>query len=438
MKITFLGAGSTVFARNVLGDCMCSEALGDADIALYDIDGVRLQESNIILEAINKGLGGKARISAYLGVENRKKALQDADFVVNAIQVGGYDPCTITDFEIPRKYSLRQTIGDTLGIGGIMRALRTIPVMADFACDMEKACPDALLLNYSNPMAILTGFMLRHTGVNTIGLCHSVQTCAATLLEGVGMERHIPGHRELIAGINHMGWLLDIRDRDGNDLYPEIRRRAKDKNAREKHDDMVRFDYIEKLGYYCTESSEHNAEYNPHYIKSRYPELIDRFRIPLDEYPRRCVKQIREWEEESRKIASIDHLAHTRSHEYASHVMESITTGTPYTIGGNVMNCGLIGNLPQEACVEVPCLVDGGGVSPCRVGKLPLQLAAMNMTNINVQLLTIEAAVTRKREHIYHAAMLDPHTAAELSLDDIVAMVDELISAHGNWLPRYH
>ena len=438
MKITFLGAGSTIFARNVLGDCMCSEALQDSEIILYDIDRVRLQESNTLLEAINMGLGSKAKIRSYLGVENRKNALRGADFVVNAIQVGGYDPCTITDFEVPKKYGLRQTIGDTVGIGGIMRALRTIPVMADFACDMEEVCPDAWLLNYTNPMAMLTGFMLRYTGVKTVGLCHSVQVCAETVLKGVGMEQYIPGHRELIAGINHMGWLLDIRDKDGHDLYPEIRRRAKDKNATEKHHDMVRFDYIEKLGYYCTESSEHNAEYTPYYIKSRYPELIDGFQIPLDEYPRRCIQQIKEWEEESRKIASIDHLTHTRSNEYASHIMEAIVTGIPYKIGGNVINRGgIIENLPAEACVEVPCLVDGSGISPCHVGRLPLQLAAMNMTNINAQLLTVEAAVTRKKEHIYHAAMLDPHTSSELSADDIVKMVDDLISAHGDWLPQY-
>lgn len=438
IKIAFMGAGSTVFARNVLGDCMCADVLKGLDIALYDIDGKRLKESEAILHAINKGCGNPATITSYLGVENRRKALDKADFVINAIQVGGYDPCTITDFEIPKKYGLRQTIADTLGIGGIMRALRTIPVMADFAHDMEAVCPDAWFLNYTNPMSMLTGYMQRYTGVKTVGLCHSVQVCSEHLLKNLGMEDRLEGRRELIAGINHMGWLLEIRDKDGNDLYPEIRRRAREKNAGEKHTDMVRFDYIEKLGYYCTESSEHNAEYNPFYIKSRYPELIDRFNIPLDEYPRRCVNQIEGWEKEYADLSTKSSLPHERSREYASHIIEAMVTGHPYKLGGNVLNAGgLIENLPREACVEVPCLVDGAGIAPCYAGKLPLQLAAMNQTHINVHLLTIEAAVTRKREHIYHAAMLEPHTAAELSLDDIVHMVDDLIQAHGDWLPQY-
>jgi len=437
-KITFMGAGSTIFARNVLGDCMSCGVLQDSEISLYDIDSSRLTESKAILDAINKGFGGKAGIGAFLGVENRKKALRGADFVVNAIQVGGYDPCTITDFEIPKKYGLRQTIADTLGIGGIMRALRTIPVMKDFARDIEKVCPDALLLNYSNPMGMLTGYMQRYTEVRTVGLCHSVQVCSEHLLKRLGMDECVEGRRELIAGINHMAWLLMIQDKDGNDLYPEIKRRAKEMTLSGKHIDMVRFDYIDKLGYYCTESSEHNAEYNPFYIKSQYPGLIEEFNIPLDEYPRRCVHQIAGWEEEYRSLVSQDTIAHERSFEYASHIIEAIVAGKPYKIGANFVNSGgLIENLPVDACVEVPCLVDGAGVSPCRVGRLPIQLAAMNMTNINVQLLTIEAAATGKREHIYHAAMLDPHTAAELSIDDIVSMVDELIAAHGSWLPQY-
>ncbi len=439
VKITFMGAGSTVFARNVLGDSMCTPALRDAEIALYDIDASRLKESEVIISAINDNINqGRAKIKSYCGVENRKAALQGANFVVNAIQVGGYDPCTITDFEIPKKFGLRQTIADTLGIGGIMRTLRTIPVLAGFAEDMRAVCPDALFLNYTNPMAMLSGYMHRYSGIKTVGLCHSVQGCSHWLMENLGMQDKLEGRRELIAGINHMGWLLSITDKDGNDLYPEIRRRAKAKNAEGKHGDMVRYDYIDKLGYYCTESSEHNAEYNMFYIKSKYPELIDRFNIPLDEYPRRCVCQIRDWKEEYENIVKDrTQITHERSEEYASYIMEAIVENKPYKIGGNVLNNGLIENLPADACVEVPCLVDGYGVQPCHVGKLPPQLAAMNMSNINVQLLTIEAAVTLKKEHIYHAAMMDPHTAAELSLDDIVKMVDELIAAHGNWLPQY-
>ncbi len=437
-KITFMGAGSTIFARNVLGDCMCTPALRESEIALYDIDRKRLEESEIILGAINKNINeGRADIKTYLGVENRREALRGADFVVNAIQVGGYDPCTIIDFEIPKKYGLRQTIGDTLGIGGIMRALRTIPVLQDFADDMSAVCPDAWFLNYTNPMAMLSGYMQRYTNVKTVGLCHSVQVCSEHLLRELGMENVLEGRKELIAGINHMAWLLEIYDKDGNDLYPEIKKRALEKNRSEKHKDMVRYEYIHRLGYYCTESSEHNAEYNPWFIKSRRPDLIDAYNIPLDEYPRRCINQIEGWEKEKNDILKDGKVTHERSKEYASYIMEAMVTNVPYRIGGNVLNEGLIANLPSDACVEVPCLIDNMGVHPCKVGRLPVQLAAMNMTNIGAQLMTIEAAVTKKREAIYQAALLDPHTAGELSVDEIVAMCDELIDAHGDYMKEY-
>ena len=437
-KITFLGAGSTMFAKNVLGDCMCCDALKSSEIALYDIDAVRLKESEEILNAIRLAKGGTARINKYAGAENRKAALAGADFVINAVQVGGYDPCTITDFEIPKKYGLRHTIGDTIGIGGIMRALRTIPVLDGFTRDMQEVCPDAWMLNYVNPMSILTTYMQAHCGIKAIGICHSVQNCSENLLRDLGMSDKIDGRKELIAGINHMGWLLEIKDSNGNDLYPEIRRRAKEKNATEKHHDMVRYDYIEKLGYYCTESSEHNAEYNPFYIKKNYPELIEQFNIPIDEYPRRCIEQIAKWETQRLAILEEGGDSLTRTTEYASYIMEAMLTNIPYMFGGNVINKrGLIENLPADACVEVPCVVDNNGIYPCYVGKLPVQLAAMNMTHINVHLLTLEAAVTRKKEHIYHAAMLDPHTAAELSIDDIVKMVDEMITEHGKFMPKF-
>ncbi|WP_302815196.1 alpha-glucosidase/alpha-galactosidase [Ruthenibacterium lactatiformans] len=437
IKITFMGAGSTVFLRNVLGDCIYTDALKGMEIALYDIDGQRLEQSAAILEAINKGNGCPASIRSYLGAENRRKALSGADFVINAIQVGGYDPCTITDFEIPKKYGLRQTIGDTLGIGGIMRALRTIPVLEDFARDMEAVCPNAWFLNYTNPMSMLTGYMLRYTGVKTLGLCHSVQTCSKTLMDAIGMSDRLEGRRELIAGINHMGWLLDIRDRDGNDLYPEIRRRAKEKNASEKHHDMVRFDYIEKLGYYCTESSEHNAEFMPYFIRKNHPELIEKYQIPLDEYPRRCRIQIEHWKQLKNQLVGNEKLTHTRTHEYPSYILEALETGKPFTFAGNVMNDGLIENLPKDCCVEVTCVAGQGGIQPCHVGNLPHQLAALNMSNIGMQQLTVDAALTRSRECIYQAAMLDPHTAAELTMDEIRSMVDELIEAHGSWLPEF-
>ncbi len=439
IKITMMGAGSTVFTRNVLGDVMCTPALQNCEIALYDIDETRLAESFRLISTLNKNINeNRAEIHSYLGVENRKEALRDATFVVNAIQVGGYEPCTVIDFEIPKKYGIRQTIADTLGIGGIMRALRTIPVLEEFAKDMEEVCPETLFLNYTNPMAMLTGYMNRYTKIKTVGLCHSVQVCSDCLLSSLGMEDKKEGRKELIAGINHMAWLLSLQDKDGNDLYPEIRRRAKEKNASEKHHDMVRFDYIDKLGYYCTESSEHNSEYNPFYIKSRYPELIEEFNIPLDEYPRRCISQIEGWKKTSEELLSDPTISHTRSNEYASYIMEAVVTNKPFSIGGNVLNTGhLIEDFPEQACVEVPCLVNGTGIHPTYVGSLPPVLAAMNMTNINTQLLTIEAAHTRRKEDILRAIMLEPHTAAELSIADMKKMMEELIEAHGPYISMY-
>ena len=438
MKLTFMGAGSTIFVRNVIGDCMCIESLRDSVFALYDIDPVRMEESRVILEAMQKTMGGYGKIECYVGEENRKAALRGADFVINAIQVGGYDPCTIIDFEIPKKYGLRQTIGDTLGIGGIMRALRTIPVMEDFARDMAEVCPDALLLNYTNPMAMLSGYMQQHTSIRTVGLCHSVQVCTLSLLRKLGMADRLEGRKERIAGINHMAWVLEIRDKDGMDLYPEIRRRVAEHMADPNKTGRIRFDYVRNFGYYCTESSEHNAEYNPYYIKTRYPERLEAYQVPLDEYPRRCVEQIEGWKKEFEEIKQSGLKPHKPSEEYAAYILQSIVENKPYEIAGNVLNRGhLITNLPENACVEVPCLVNGAGITPCYVCALPPQCAALNMTNVNVQLLTIEAAHTRKREHIYHAALLDPHTAAELDIDSIKKMVDELIEAHGDYMPKF-
>lgn len=429
-KICFIGAGSTVFCKNILGDTLLCESLSDSVIALYDIDGERLDESFLLIEKLNEQLnGGKAKIEKYLGVQNRKAALKGADFLINAIQVGGYEPCAVIDFEIPKKYGLNQTIADTLGIGGIMRGLRTIKVLKDIAEDIEEVCPNAWLLNYTNPMAILTGYMLRYTKVKTVGLCHSVQVCSETLLTELGMEDKLEGRHEKIAGINHMAWLLEIRDKNGCDLYPEIKKRAREMN-KSKNYDMVRFDYIDKLGYYCTESSEHNAEYNAFYIKKNRPDLIEKFNIPIDDYLRRCVNNIKRWKEQKEQLLNDGQITHTRSREYGSRIMEALATGVPCEINGNVINNGQIPNLPKEACVEVKCLVDGEGIHPTYVGELPLQLAAMNASNIYPQLLTIEAARTGSRQTVYQAAMADPHTAAELSTDEIVSMCDELIAAH--------
>ncbi|MGU9501676.1 alpha-galactosidase [Bacillus paralicheniformis] len=429
-KIAFIGAGSTIFAKNVLGDCLMVPAVNGFEFALYDIDPQRLKESKEMLEHLKNRYNNMVSIRAY---DDRKEALAGAKYVINAIQVGGYKPGTVIDFEIPKKYGLKQTIADTVGIGGIFRALRTIPVLLDMAKDIECAAPDAWLLNYTNPMASLTGALLRYTDVRTVGLCHSVQVCTKDLFKSLGMKHE--RIEERIAGINHMAWLLEVKQ-DGKDLYPEIKKRAKEKQN-SKHDDMVRFELMDKFGYYVTESSEHNAEYHPYFIKSHYPELIEELNIPIDEYLRRCEKQIQNWEKMRGEIVGNRHLTHERSNEYGSRIIEAMETGQPFTFGGNVLNKGLIPNLPEKAVVEVTCVAERNRITPCAAGELPEQLAALNRTNINTQLLTIEAAITKRKEHIYHAALLDPHTAAELSMDDIVSMCDELIEAHGDWLPEF-
>jgi alpha-galactosidase len=439
-----MGAGSTVFAKNIIGDCLLTESLRDAQIALYDIDHERLKDSKMMLDNLNANINdNRAEITAHLGLKNRRSALRGADFVINAVQIGGYEPSTVVDFEIPKKYGLRQTIGDTLGIGGIFRALRTIPVLEGFANDMKVVCPDAWFLNYTNPMSILTGYLLRYCGIKVVGLCHSVQSCVPSLLRDLDLyDKYYPVTWK-IAGINHMSWLLDIHKGE-RDLYPEIKRAAEKKNraARKKdapkHHDMVRYEIMKHFGYYNTESSEHTAEYHPYFIKSQYPDMIEEFNIPLDEYPRRCVRQIEEWKERGHELTKNPLLSHKRTKEYASYIMEAMETGIPTRIGGNVLNRGLITNLPQNACVEVPCLVDRNGVQPTVIGDLPEQCAALNRTNINVQLLAIEAARTLKKDYIYQAVMLDPHAGAELSMDDIVAMCDEMLEAHGDWMPKYH
>ena len=433
-KITFIGAGSTIFARNVLGDAMLTPSLSDAHIALYDIDEKRLKESELMLKNINKNSNdNRAEIVSYL---DRREALRGADFVVNAIQVGGYKPSTVIDFEIPKKYGLEQTIGDTLGIGGIFRTLRTLPVMLDFAKEMEEVCPDALLLNYTNPMAMLTMGVLKATKIKTVGLCHSVQVCVPELFEhlGIAEDYDLNEFQWKIAGINHMAFLLEIKH-NGEDFYPTIKELAE--KIPNPHKDSVRFELMKRFGYYITESSEHNAEYHPYFIKSKYPELIDELGIPIDEYLRRCESQIHEWEGMRDDIVNNGNLTHTRSREYASYIMNAIVTGEPTVIAGNVLNTGLITNLPENCCVEVPCLVDKNGIQPTYVGDLPTQLAALNRTNINVQELAVEAALTLDKNKIYQAAYLDPHLSSELSLEDIKNLVDDLIEAHGDYLPNY-
>lgn len=452
-KITFIGAGSSTFAKNVLGDCMLTEALQDWEYALFDIDHQRLEESYRMLSIINRNCNeGRAKIVKYT---DRVEALRDAKYVVDAIQVGGYAPCTITDFEVPKKYGLRQTIADTHGIGGIFRGLRTIPVMQGFAEDMEKVCPNALFLNYTNPMSILTLAWNRFSSVKTVGLCHSHQECIPELFSNLGIPQDGLTYR--IAGINHQAWLLNI-ERYGEDVYPlikqkalegplidpyppEIRKKWKPLNGEysiKNHDNMVRFELMKQFGYYVTESSEHSSEYYPWFIKKDHPELIDKFNIPLDEYPRRCRISMADWADLAKDLIHNEELTHTRSHEYASRIIEGIETGKPFSFGGNVMNDHLIDNLPTDCVVEVTCLANEGGIQPCHIGALPHQLAAMNMQHIGVHQLTVDAALTLKKEYIYQAAMLDPHTGSELTIDEIRNLVDDLIEAHGDWLPKYH
>ncbi len=429
-KITFIGAGSTVFAKNLLGDILSFPELAGSTISLFDIDPERLATSATVARKVAEAVGAKPTIEV---TTDRRKALDGADYAINMIQVAGYKPGTVIDFEIPKKYGLRQTIADTLGIGGIMRGLRTIPVLLDICRDMEELCPDVTFLNYTNPMAMNCWAISRASKIKTVGLCHSVQGTAWQLAWDMGVPFDEIDY--ICAGINHMAFYLKLQH-DGQDLYPKLRQVVSE--GRIPDWNRVRYEMFNRLGYFVTESSEHFSEYVPWFIKSGRPALIERFNIPLDEYIRRCENQIAGWEELRRELESDQPIDVMRSHEYGSLIIHSMETGTPRTIYGNVANHGLIDNLPAGCCVEVPCLVDRNGVQPTRVGALPPHLAALMQTNINVQALTVEAALTRKREHIYHAAMLDPHTAAELTLDEIWAMVDDLIDAHGDWLPTFN
>jgi alpha-galactosidase len=459
-KITFIGAGSTVFAKNLLGDILSYPELADATISLHDIDPERLRTSEIVARKIAEALGARPAIEATL---DRRQSLAGADYAIAMFQVGGYRPSTVVDFDIPKKYGLRQTIADTLGIGGIMRGLRTIPVLLDMARDMEELCPDVTFLQYVNPMAMNTWALDRASSVHTVGLCHSVPHTAGELAADIGVP--VAEIDYLVAGINHMAFFLKF-ERHGEDLFPAIRQVLRE--GRMPPTNRVRYKLLEKFGYFVTESSEHLSEYVPWFIKRDRPDLIDKFNIPLDEYITRCEFQLAGWEalrhvfedervrfhvvgqdktqEEVRTDGSerdmdrlFKHLLQIkRSVEYGSQIIYAMETGRPAVIYGNVGNHGLIDNLPAGCCVEVPCLVDRQGIQPTHIGALPPQLAALMQTNINVQALTVEAALTGKREHIYHAAMLDPHTAAELDPDQITELVDDLIEAHGDWLPAYH
>jgi alpha-galactosidase len=467
-KITFLGAGSTVFAKNLIGDILNFPALAESTLTLYDINPTRLRTSEIVAHKLAARLGVRPTIEA---TDDRRRALDGADYAISMFQVGGYEPGTVRDFAIPKQYGLRQTIADTLGIGGIMRGLRTIPVLLDYAREMEALCPDVTFLNYVNPMAMNCWALSRGTRIRTVGLCHSVQGTAQQLARAIDVPYAEINY--LCAGINHMAFYLRF-ERDGEDLYPRIRQVADE--GRAPADDRVRYEILRRLGYFVTESSEHFSEYVPWFIKRGRGDLIRRFNVPLDEYIRRCKTQIRDWDglrvaledpdpealpryETTLRAAWLRKVARKDPHqaaqlregleaalrrspvrhsgEYGSYIIHAMETGEPAVVYGNVPNQGLISNLPAGCCVEVPCLVDKNGVQPVGVGALPPQLAALMQTNINVQALTVEAALTGKRAHIYHAAMLDPHTAAELDLDQIWALVDDLLAAHSDLLPAY-
>ena len=462
-KITFIGAGSTVFAKRLLVDILSFPELANSTISLHDIDEERLHTSEVVARKLAQALDAHPTIEA---TTDRRTALDGADYAISMFQVAGYKPGTVIDFEIPKKYSLRQTIGDTLGIGGIMRALRTIPVLLEMTQDMEELCPGVTFLNYVNPMAMNCWAISRASKVKTVGLCHSVQGTAAQLAYDIGVPLEEINY--LCAGINHMAFYLrfERKTEDGvEDLYPRLRQVVEE--GRVPDWNRVRYEMLTRLGYFVTESSEHFAEYVHWFIKRDRPDLIERFNIPLDEYIQRCKAQIKAWELMQEKLESpessdeeslraalstidvmptmVEFIIHTFkdidkvtiSGEYAPLIIHSMETGMPRVVYGNVPNRGLIDNLPQGCIVEVPCMVDKNGVQPTRIGALPPHLAALMQTNINVQALTVEAALTGKREHIYNATMLDPHTAAELDLDQIWNLVDDLIEAHGDWLPTY-
>lgn len=441
-RIAFIGAGSTVFMKNLIGDALLYPALSDATIALMDIDPARLEESAQVARKLAASLGAGARIEA---TTDRRRALDGADFVIVAFQIGGYRPCTVTDFEVPKAHGLRQTIADTLGVGGIMRGLRTVPHLWALAEDMRTLCPGALMMNHVNPMAINTwALTARHPDIRQVGLCHSVQGTAAELARDLGLELRDLRYR--VGGINHMAFFLTLEARDGagwRDLYPALRQgyragRIPLPNAHNPRcPNLVRYEVMDHFGHFVTESSEHFAEYVPWFIKRDRPDLIARFGIPLDEYPTRCEEQLAAWTEQARALRTAARIAHEPSHEYAATIMNSIVTGTPSVVYGNVANRGHIPQLPDGAAVEVPCLVDAGGIQPTVVDDLPPHLLAMIRTNLNVQELTVQALLQQDRAHVYHAAMLDPHTAAELDLRQIRALVDDLIAAHGDWLPGW-
>ncbi|MEM8692114.1 MAG: alpha-glucosidase/alpha-galactosidase [Pseudomonadota bacterium] len=438
MKITFIGAGSTIFMKNIIGDALHFEALRDATFSLMDIDAQRLGESELFVRKMIDKMQTGARVEK---TTNQRQAVEGADFVVVAFQIGGYKPCTVTDFEIPKQYGLRQTIGDTLGIGGIMRGLRTVPHLWRLAADIAELCPNALMLQYVNPMAINTWALAeRYPHVNQVGLCHSVQNTVEEIAHDLDLPKDEITHR--VAGVNHVAFFLEIAHQ-GQDLYPALRegyragRLPKPPLLMPRCANKVRYEVMEHLGFFCTESSEHLAEYVPWFIKEGRADLIEQFSVPLDEYLLRCEDQIVGWTSQTTDLRTAEMTEILKSHEFAADIMNAIVTNTPLTVAGNLRNAGQMPQLPMGAAVEVPCLVDANGVQPSVVNDLPPQLVALMRTQINVQELVVRALCDEDVEHIYHAAMMDPHTAAELDLRQIRAMVTDLLAAHGDWVPEF-
>jgi alpha-galactosidase len=447
-KLTIIGAGSTVFTKNIVVDLLTIEQFKSIEIALMDIDKNRLIKTKEVLEIIATKMGATPKITLHT---NRRESLLDADFVQTTIQVGGYKPSTVIDFEIPKKFGLNQTIADTLGIGGIMRSLRTIPVLLNIAEDIEQVCPNALWMQYVNPMCTnMIAINKVFPNIKKIGLCHSVQGTAEMLAED--LQENINNISYQCAGINHMAFFQKFEKiSTGEDLYPKLKRLANQILSDEKISsrtkkqeypgrnlhEKVRYEILKRFGFFVTESSEHFAEYVPWFIKPNKEELIEKYKIPVDEYIFRCEYYSELWNELDKDISIITNEEIKRSHEYASYIIDAIVNNNKFTVYGNVMNNGLIENLPSNCCVEVPCIVNDKGFYPQKVGRLPEQLSALMRTNINVQILTAEAALTKKREHIYHAAMLDPLTASHLSIDEIYALTDEMLEAHADYLPKY-
>ncbi len=437
-RITFVGAGSTVFALTLLRDICAYKSLVDIEIVLYDIDSRRLQTTYSIATQLLKQVKPARNIQVRATL-SRNEALQDTNFVLVMLQIGGYRPSTVFDFEIPKKYGLRQTIGDTLGIGGIMRALRTIPVLLGLAEELQRVAPKALLINYANPMAMNCRALALAGKVTTVGLCHSIPITTQQLADDLQLPVNEIDY--LVAGINHLAFYLRLEHK-GQDLYPALQAFMNSKRFPPRRPtigkdmiDHLRYELMSRFGYFVTESSEHLSEYLPWFIKRNYPELVERYQLPLDEYPRRCEVQIAEWQELQKQLAQDNALLEiSKSNDYGIQIIESIINNHSRRVYANLPNRGSIRNLPYEAIVEIPTLVDGIGLQPTQIGDLPAQLAALIHSNINVQELTARAAVERRREYVYHAAMLDPHTAAELSLDEIRAMVDELLEAHGDYI----